>query len=113
MIWNAILEIHQIVPSPSVMLQSGVVMAIVSYLTYCDTVSGGGQRQQLAAYGGSTSYADDDESESEDEAPRRSRHGQGKKRRKETDGGESGEQRWDVGTSPWEIASGEADDANF
>jgi hypothetical protein len=59
-------------------------------------------------------YVDEeDESESEDEAPRRSRHGQAKKRRKELEGGESGDPRWDPVTSQWELNSGDPDEANF
>lgn len=72
-----------------------------------------GQRQQLADVGGSASYVDEEESESEDEAPRRSRHGQAKKRRKELEGGESGDPRWDPVTSQWEVNSGDPEEANF
>ncbi|XP_024357877.1 30-kDa cleavage and polyadenylation specificity factor 30 isoform X1 [Physcomitrium patens] len=71
-----------------------------------------GQRQQLPI-GGSASYADEEDSESEDEAPRRSRHGQAKKRRKELEGGESGDPRWDPVANQWEVNSGDPDEANL
>lgn len=74
---------------------------------------GAGQRQQLTAFGITTSFLDGDESESEDEAPRRSRHGQAKKRRRGFEG-DNNEQRWDqAGTEQWEVPSGDADEANF
>lgn len=67
----------------------------------------------MADVGGSASYVDEEESESEDEAPRRSRHGQAKKRKKELEGGESGDPRWDPVTNQWEVNSGDPDEANF
>lgn len=44
---------------------------------------------------GSKGYLEDEDSESEDEAPRRSRHGEGKKRRRDWEEWETGAPAWD------------------
>lgn len=79
--------------------------------------TGGVQRQQMPGSGGPQ---DEVESESEDEAPRRSRHGQPKKRRREfenEEGGMNGEQMWEQhGSVQWDspsVGREEPDDAGF